>query len=195
VKVVGITGGIGSGKSIVSKLLEINGIPVYNTDLAAKRLYNSSFSLRGMLVDRFGPALYAPDGRLNRQMLAERLFKSPEHRAFVSAVVHPAVEADFEEWKSRHAGCPLLAVESAILFESGLQKKIDLSLNVSAPLELRIRRTQQRDHLTRTAILARIHNQLSDEERTARANHTIVNDNQQALIPQIEKWLESIKSE
>jgi dephospho-CoA kinase len=194
-KIIGVTGGIGSGKSVVSKLLEINGIPVYNTDVAAKRIHEVSQPVREKLSARFGPELYEPSGALNRQRLASLIFNHPEHRDFVNAIIHPAVEADFLEWKSRQTGHPLIGVESAILFESGLKRWIDLSINVSAPLEIRIRRIQKRDGLDRDAVLSRIRNQMTDEERSASADYTFINDDRNALLPQVENWLKVIKSE
>jgi dephospho-CoA kinase len=192
--VIGITGGIGSGKSVVSRLLEMNGIPVYDTDRAAKTLYDTNDDIRRSLIDRFGPALYEPHGRLNRPMLAALIFNHPEQRDFVNARVHPAVEKDFSEWIDRQPQ-PIVAVESALLFECELKQRIDLSINVSAPIETRIRRIQARDGLDRAAILARIRNQMSDEKRCARADHTFVNDDRQALLPQVENWLKTLKSE
>ncbi|MDR1632360.1 MAG: dephospho-CoA kinase [Dysgonamonadaceae bacterium] len=194
-KVVGITGGIGSGKSVVSKLLEINDIPVYNTDIAAKKIHDISQTVREKLSARFGSELYEPYGLLNRPMLAALIFSHPENRDFVHSVVHPAVEEDFLEWKTAQEGRTLLGIESALLFESGLKRWIDLSINVSAPLEIRILRTQKRDHLDREAVLSRIRNQISEEERSALADYTFINDDRQALLPQVENWLKFVKSE
>jgi dephospho-CoA kinase len=194
-KIVGITGGIGSGKSVVSKLLEMNGIPVYNTDIAAGKIHMISQTVRDTLSARFGPELYEPYGVLNRSMLASLIFSRPEHRNFVNSVIHPAVEEDFLEWKTEQEGRKLVGIESAILFESGLKRWIDLSINVSAPQEIRIRRTQKRDKLDREAVLSRIRSQMPDEERSARADYTFINDDRQALLPQVENWLKLVKSE
>ena len=194
-KVLGITGGIGSGKSVVSKLLEINGIPVYNTDIAAKRMYTVSSFVREQLIDRFGPELYQPYDMLNRSVLASLIFGNPENREFVNALIHPAVEEDFLEWKTGHSDKAMVGIESALLFESCLSYLIDLSINVSAPLEIRIKRTQKRDQLTREAVLNRIQSQMPEEERSARAAYTLINDDRQALVPQIENWLKIVKSQ
>jgi dephospho-CoA kinase len=196
VKIIGVTGGIGSGKSVVSRLLEVSyGIPVYNTDLAAKKIYDASSEVKEKLTARFGPELYAPSKRLNRALLASLIFSNPDNRDFVSAVVHPAVEEDFRQWKSRQGSLACAGVESAILFESCLRQwMIDHSVTVSAPLEIRILRTQKRDLLSREAVLSRIRNQMTDEERSALADYTLVNDDRQALLPQVEKWMRLIKS-
>ena len=188
-KIIGITGGIGSGKSVVSKLLGINGIPVYNTDMAASKIHDISQTVREKLALRFGQELYEPYGVLNRTMLASLIFDHPENLAFVNSVVHPAVEADFLEWKTEREGEKLIGIESAILFESGLKRLIDISIHVSAPLEIRIRRVQKRDHWDREAILSRVRHQMTDEERNALADYTFINDDRQALLPQVENCI------
>jgi dephospho-CoA kinase len=191
--VLGITGGIGSGKSIVAKGLEVMGIPVYNTDIAAKKISDTSPEVREKLSARFGTALYQ-DGILDRKRLASFIFSNPEHLAFVNSVIHPAVEKDFLEWKEEQQEKAWVGIESAILFESRLNQLIDFSMNVSAPLETRIQRIQKRDNLDRESILHRIQNQLPEEERNRLANYTIINDDRQALLPQIENWLKIVKS-
>ena len=192
-KIIGITGGIGSGKSIVSRLLEINGIPVYNTDIAAKRIHNVSQTVREKLAGRFGQELYEPYGVLNRTMLGSLIFNQPENLAFVNSVVHPAVRADFFEWKTEREGRKWVGIESALLFESGLNRLVDISIHVTAPLEIRIRRVQKRENWDREAVLSRAQHQMTDEERNALADYTFVNDDQQALLPQVENWIKMVK--
>ncbi|GHU68718.1 dephospho-CoA kinase [Bacteroidia bacterium] len=187
-KILGITGGIGSGKSVVSKLLEINGIPVYNTDIAAKKIYDSSPRIRQKLIQRFGEELYA-GGLLNRKLLASHIFQSPEDLKFVNSIVHPEVENDFEDWKNQFPGKKWAGIESAILFESGLHQKTDIVINVSADYETKIARVQQRDKFSREEIDCRIRQQTDDTTRCELANFTIINDNSHALLPQIEKML------
>jgi len=191
-KIAGITGGIGSGKSVVSKLLEINGIPVYNTDIAASRIHDTSPTVREKLSERFGQDLYQPYGILNRPLLASLIFNHPENLDFVNSIVHPAVEDDFMEWKAEQEGKKLIGIESALLFQSRLKGLVDISINVSAPLELRIRRVQTRDGWDREAVLSRVQHQMTDEERSALAGYTFVNDNRQALLPQVENWIKTI---
>jgi dephospho-CoA kinase len=194
-KIIGITGGIGSGKSVVSKLLSINGIPVYNTDIAAKRIQDTSESIREQLCARFGEELYQPYGVLNRQRLASFIFNDPENLRFVNSIIHPAVKADFFEWQRTQRGKEWVGIESALLFESGFNRWIDVSISVSAPLEVRISRVQKRDGLEREAVLNRIRNQMPEEERNALADYRFVNDDSRPLIPQIENWLKRLKSE
>ena len=192
-RIAGITGGIGSGKSVVSKLLKINGIPIYNTDIAASRIHDISQTVREKLSDRFGPELYQPYGILNRTMLASLIFNHPENLDFVNSIVHPAVEADFLEWKTEQEGEDLIGIESALLFQSRLNRLIDTSIHVSAPLETRIRRVQKRDNWDREAVLSRVRHQMTDEERDVLADYTFVNDDRQALLPQVENWIKMMK--
>ena len=191
-KIVGTTGGIGSGKSVVAKILEINGIPVYNTDIAAKKVQDISQTVREKLIEHFGEELYESYG-LNRTLLASLIFNHPENLAFVHSVVHPAVEADFLEWKAEQEGKTLTGIESALLFQSRLNQLIDMSINVSAPLEMRIRRVQKRDNWDRETVLSRVQHQMTDEERNALANYIFVNDDKHALLPQVEKWIKIVK--
>jgi dephospho-CoA kinase len=186
-KVIGITGGIGSGKSVVSKLLEVNGIPVYNTDIRGMILSNVSFDIREKLSERFGPEIYTEGGLLNRPLLAQKIFGDTEARDFVNAVIHPVVAEDFVEWKDEQSPAEWVGIESAILFESGFDRLTDSTVNISAPVEVRIRRVQQRDRLDREAVLRRIDSQWPDEEKCRRADFVLYNDDRQALIPQIEK--------
>jgi dephospho-CoA kinase len=191
-KVWGITGGMGSGKTMVSKLLETMGVPVYNTDVEAKKITESSPVIQKKLSDKFGSALYS-GGKLNRTMLASLIFNHSEHLAFVNSTVHPEVYKDFLEWKKQHSEKEFTGIESAILFESGFARWVDVRINVSAPLETRIQRIQKRDRLSREAVLTRINNQLSDEEKNRLADYTIINDDVQALLPQIENLFKLLK--
>jgi dephospho-CoA kinase len=191
-KVLGITGGIGSGKSVFSKLLEINGIPVYNTDIASKRISDFSWNIREKLTGRFGPALYR-EGLLDRPLLASLIFNHPENRVFVNSVIHPEVENDFLEWKDEQTDKSWVGIESAILFEAQLCHVVDVIVNISAPLETRIRRVQQRDNLNRESVLNRIKNQISDGVRNYLADYTIINDDRQALAPQVENLMKVLK--
>ena len=187
-KVVGITGGIGSGKSVVSKILETMEIPVYNSDAEAKKIMESSLFVREKLSKKFGNQLYFT-GKLNKTLLAELIFNHSEYLTFVNSVIHPEVYKDFLEWKQKYVSFPILGIESAILFESGFDKYVDLSITVSAPLELRIKRLQKRESLDETTILNRIKNQMSEEERISKADYIIVNDDIQPVIPQVESIL------
>ena len=170
---IGITGGIGSGKSTVCALLKEHGVAVYDSDAEAKRLMSESETLRSALVDAFGEECYNAEG-LNRAYLASKVFGDDEVLARLNAIVHPAVKEDFRAWAERQQGS-YVVLESAILFESGFDTEVDTTLAVMAPLEERVRRAMERDGAEREQILDRISHQLSDDELHRRANRTIVN--------------------
>lgn len=186
-KIIGITGGIGSGKSTLSRLLEVYGIPVYIADLEAKKLMNQSPEIREALIREFGEEVYS-EKELNRSKLAALIFNSPKAIAFVNSVVHPAVQVDFQHWiKTRSEA--VVAIESAILFESGFDSLVNITVNVSAPLSSRIERVMKRDGASREEVVRRINNQLSEEERNSRSDFVLINDNITPLIPQTERLL------
>ena len=187
---VGITGGIGSGKSTVCDILAEFGVAVYDSDSRAKRLMNEDNTLRERLVERFGSEVYCAEG-LNRRYLAERVFGNPEELKALNAIVHPAVMDDFDRWASEQEGS-YVVLESAILFEASLDKRVDVSVAVMAPEELRIERAMQRDGAQHEQIVARMNNQISDQERVERAKYTIVNidiDNLRSDVEQLHRRL------
>ena len=170
---VGITGGIGSGKSVVTTMLQQRGVAVYFSDTRAKEIMSSDEGVRLSLVERFGEQTFV-DGVLNRAYLAERVFASKEELKALNAIVHPAVMADFERWAEAQSG-DYVVLESAILFESGFDAVVDVAVAVMAPEKLRIERVTKRDGVTREQVEERMHNQLSDEERCSRSKYAIVN--------------------
>lgn len=187
---VGITGGIGSGKSTVCAILAEFGVAVYDSDSRAKRLMNEDNTLRERLVERFGSEVYCAEG-LNRIYLAERVFGNPEELKALNAIVHPAVMDDFDRWALEQEGS-YVVLESAILFEASLDRRVDVSVAVMAPEELRIERAMQRDGAQREQIVARMNNQISDQERVERAKYTIVNidiDNLRSDVEQLHRRL------
>ena len=190
-KVVGLTGGIGSGKSIISRLLDIMGIPVYIADTESKRLTESSPDIRRKLTERFGPELYAA-GKLNKSLLASLIFENEANRRYVNSVIHPIVRIDFEQWKMQCAPSPVAVIETAILFETGLADSVDVSVTVAAPEDLRIRRVELREGWSHASIVSRIQSQFSEEEKIRRSDYVIYNDDKQALIPQVERLMENL---
>ena len=170
---VAITGGIGSGKSKVVELLAQRGVAAYDSDSRAKALMASSAELRAKIIECFGSEAY--DGEeVNRRYLAERVFNDKEALAKLNAIVHPAVMADFEQWAEEQEG-NYVVMESAILFEAGLEGSFDATVSVMAPEELRLERAMRRDGATEEQIRERMRNQLSDEERCDRSTFAIVN--------------------
>ena len=182
---VGVTGGIGSGKSVVCRMLQECGAEVYNSDLRAKELMASDETLRRELSERFGEQTYV-DGQLNRAYLAERVFGNKEELAALNSIVHPRVLSDFEQWAEKQQS-EYVVIESAILFESGIDKIVDTVVAVMAPEDLRIERTVKRDALSREQVEERIHNQLSDDERCARSKYAVVNIDLDELEEDVEQ--------
>lgn len=182
---VGITGGIGSGKSTVCAMLEEMGVAVYNSDARAKELMTSSATLREAIVARFGAECYTSEG-LNRGYLAKRVFGDAAELAALNSLVHPAVMADFEAWAESQQG-RYVVLESAILFEAGLEQRVDVAVAVLSPEELRIERAMARDGATREQVVARIGCQLSDDERADRAKYAIVNIDLEELREDVEQ--------
>ena len=158
---VGITGGIGSGKSVVSRLLEIMGIPVYISDTEAKRITCTDTVIRRELCALVGQEVFQ-GGELNRTLLAEYMFGYPEHVKEVNAIIHPRVKDDFRQWTVRFGNNGLVGMESAILIESGFREEVDFLVMVYAPLEVRVERAMKRDCSSRELVLKRIEAQMSD---------------------------------
>lgn len=184
---IGITGGIGSGKSVVASLLELSGIPVYIADKESKRLTETSPVIRKKLTDLLGADLYTEKG-LDKKLLASHIFSNPATLKQVNGIIHPEVNRDFTTWTEAQ-DTPFCAIESAILFESGFDRAVDISLMVYAPMELRITRALQRDAATRSELINRIKTQMPDEIKKEHADYVIYNDDRQALIPQIETFI------
>jgi dephospho-CoA kinase len=170
---VGITGGIGSGKSTVCDMLAERGVAVYIADSEAKRLMSSDETLRRDIVGLFGEEAYL-GGELNREFLASRVFCDGEALQRLNSVVHPAVMRDFAAWAEAQAG-DYVVLESAILFEAGLDDRVDATVAVMSPVELRLKRAMRRDGAVREKIEERMRHQLSDDERLERAKYAIVN--------------------
>lgn len=191
---LGITGGIGSGKSFVSRCLKEGfSVQVYDTDREAKRLMLEHEGIRADLIALLGEEVYTAAG-LNKPFLAAYIFSSPENAQKVNAIVHPWVKEDFRNWAFRQeqAGCQLVGVESAILFESGFDREVDKTLTVSAPLELRITRVMERDRVGREQVLERITAQISDEERNRLSDFSVENAETSDIHAQLVRILSAL---
>ncbi len=193
---VGLTGGIGSGKSLVCSIFEKLRVPVYSADEEARKLMNTDSELKTSIVKMFGDQAYSKDG-LDREFLAGSVFRDDEKLSGLNGLVHPAVRKDFNRWTSLQSGSPYVVEEAAILFESGSGAEMDLSVLVYAPEELRITRVMERDQTDREDVLRRMGHQMSEEEKIKMAGHIIYNDETQMLLPQVielhDKILNSIK--
>lgn len=181
---VGITGGIGSGKSLVAKVLETLGVPVYYADVRAKELMQENDALKKGIIATFGEAAYT-GGQLNRPYLAQQVFNDAEKLHQLNGLVHPAVWTDISAWFASHLDQPYAAEESAILYETGAAHGLDKVILVYAPEEARIARTMARDKVSREDVLARIRNQIDQELARSQADFVVVNDGREAIIPQV----------
>jgi dephospho-CoA kinase len=180
---IGITGGIGSGKSTVAKVFEVLGIPVYYADDAAKELMNADAELKQKIKQAFGVAVYT-NGNLNKKVLAEIVFNDPEKLALLNSLVHPATLKDAEDWMQKQTTAYTLK-EAALIFESGAHLNLDYVIGVTAPAPLRILRTMQRDGVTREEVIARMDKQMDDTIKMKLCDFLITNDEQEMLLPQI----------
>lgn len=190
--IVGITGGIGSGKSVVCSIFTILGIPVYDADTAAKEAYEKYPELLLRVKEEITAEAIDKSGKLNRKALAEVVFADPDKLKRLNEMVHPVVAYDFENWVETHRGFPYLIKEAAILLESGAAQACQKIITVTSPLELRINRLKSRDKRSKNEIERIISNQLTDEERIAKSDFVIVNDEKQMIIPQVLKIHEAL---
>ncbi len=182
---VGITGGIGSGKSTVCRIFEILGIPVYSADYRAKWLMANDPKLKLQLAKEFGEETYQPEGILNRAFLAQKVFSDPEKVKKINSIVHPAVEKDFISWAEKQTA-PYVLKEAALLFETGSANDLDKIITVSTPLKIRMARVLMRDpHRNEDQINQIINQQLPDEKKNELADFVIKNSENKLLIPQV----------
>ncbi len=184
---IGITGGIGSGKSVVSSLFTLAGIPVYVADDESKRLTDISPVIRKKLKELLGDDIYVED-KLDRKKLASLIFSDEELLKKVNGIIHPIVRKDFKEWVAKQTS-KYCAMESAILYESGLDKDVDVMLTVYAPVELRLTRAMLRDGVSEAEIMKRMNRQMPDELKRKQADFVIINNDVQPIIPQVDRFI------
>lgn len=180
---IGITGGIGSGKSTVAKIFSVLGVPVYDADSSSKRLMNEDESLKKKIIENFGEESYV-GGKLNRKYLAEKVFPDPQKTVLLNSFVHPVTIKDADEWMKRQTA-PYVIKEAALIFESGSNKHLDRVIGVRSPECLRIERTMKRSNLTEKQVKERMALQMDEEEKMRLCDYVIINDEQQMLIPQV----------
>ena len=182
---IGVTGGIGSGKSTVCKIFEQMGIPVYSADLQARQIMNTDKKLVQQLKQTFGADIYDVQGQLIRPKLAQLVFGDKTKVGKLNSLVHPAVKENFKQWAAQQTGCPYVIKEAALMFESESYKDLDYVITVAAPKETRLKRVVERDGAKRADVLKRMNNQLSERERQDRADFVIKNDGKHPIIPQV----------
>jgi dephospho-CoA kinase len=180
---IGLTGGIGSGKSTVAKIFETLGIPVYYADDAAKELMNTDPDLKELIIKNFGSNVYT-DNKLNRSYLASIVFADKLKLEILNSLTHPATINAANEWIALQKG-PYIIKEAALLFESDSHKHLDAIIGVSSPIALRMKRVMQRDNLTEEDVQKRINRQMDEAEKMRRCDYIIHNDESTLLIPQV----------
>lgn len=181
---IGITGGIGVGKSVVTKIFKVLGIPTYDADREAKDIMVKNDAVRQSLMQTFGKEVYFEDGSLNREWLGKRVFSDADELKKLNAIVHPAVIKDGEDWAAAQTSIYSVK-EAALLFESGSYKALDFTILVVSPLELRIERVMQRDKVDRQEVLRRINKQMPEEEKEKLSDCIVYNDDEHSLIEQV----------
>lgn len=182
---VGITGGIGSGKTTVCRIFELLGIPIYYADDRAKWLMNNDPQLKEQLIALLGNETYTKEGQLNRAYVSNIIFNNKEKLEGINSIVHPAVWKDGEAWNREHAHAPYTLKEAALLYESGGYHLMDKMITVFAPVETRLERVMQRDNAKIEEVKARMDKQMPDEKKMELADFVIYNDGKQSLIRQV----------
>lgn len=180
---VGLTGGIGCGKSTVAQIFEVLGIPVYDADKEAKRLMQEDPELKKKIIEEFGSEAYL-NNQLNRSYISSVVFNDAAKLKMLNSLVHPVTKIDGERWMQKQTA-PFAIHEAALIFEAGVNERLDYVIGVFAPEELRIQRTMQRDNVSREEVLKRMRKQLDEDEKMKRCDFVVINDEQQLLIPQV----------
>lgn len=180
---VGLTGGIGSGKSTVAQIFEVLGIPVYYADIAAKKLMNEDAEIRSAIINIFSAQAYA-NNILDRKYISSIVFSDPRKLESLNSIVHPATKKDGEAWMQQQTGAYAIH-EAALIFEAKVSERLDQVIGVSSPIELRIKRATERDKVNRDEVLKRMAQQLDEDLKMSQCNFVLINDEQQLLIPQV----------
>ena len=180
---IGLTGGIGSGKTTVAHIFEVLGIPVYYADDAAKFLMQNNESIKNQIIENFGAESYVY-GKLNRSHIAAIVFANPEKTTIINAIVHPITIADATNWMQKQTTHYAIK-EAALIFEANAQTALDYIIGVNSPLPLRIKRIMQRDNIDEAAVMARMQKQMNVEEKISQCHFVIENNEKDLLIPQV----------
>lgn len=191
-KIIGITGGIGSGKSLISRAIKVLDFFVYDADTEAKKLVYLP-EIKSKLIGKFGKDTFLEDGTYNKEKISRLVFSDQSLLKELNNIIHPSVNKHFSNWVNSHQNNDVLFKEAAILFESGSYKKNDANILVTAPEKLRINRVMKRDNLSHDEVLSRIKNQWGDEEKEKLADFIIVNDDHKMILPQLynilQEWI------
>jgi dephospho-CoA kinase len=191
-KKIGLTGGIGSGKTSIAQILAAMSYPVYYSDQRAKFLSDENPAIRNGLIDLLGEEAYI-DGTLNRVFVSECIFSNPDLRLKVNEIIHPIVRKDFDDWASQQTSS-LIFNEAAILFETGAYQQFDAILLICAPIDIRIQRVMLRDHCSKASVEDRIQSQWTDEQKRSLTKYCVENDGRQPVLIQLEKILSELET-
>lgn len=194
-KKIGITGGIGSGKTTVCEIFKLLGVPVFHADEEAKNLQNNDLQIRELLINLFGKHIYSLDGMLDRKKLAMLIFNDSAALANVNAIIHPAVRQSFQKWTDNHLDRSYILYEAAVLLESGYASDFDRNILVLADEKLRIDRVIRRDYISEALVKQRINNQMPDSQKIKIVDYIIENNNEKLLFPQIIELDKLIRSD
>ncbi len=192
---VGITGGMGSGKSTVCNILKNLGVPVFSSDDVGKMLLNNDDYLKSQIKKKFDSDMYTSSGTIDRERMARLVFNNPDELKKLNELVHPRVKAEFDSWCKKNEKKPYVVKEAAILFETDQHKELDKMVTVFCPKEERIRRIIKRDEVTKESVEKRMLHQYSDAERNALADFIIMNDGNEELLPQVKELHELLLNE
>lgn len=190
---LGVTGGIGSGKSVVCDVFRLHDIPVFDADREAKKLNDTSPVIREKLINNFGPDLYQGN-KLDRKKLANLIFNNAENLRITNAIIHPELAKYFEKWVDQRKHHAVIAIDAAVLYEAGFQSLLDKTIVVMAPLKIRIERAAKRDRLSKEQITARANSQMNDEEKAGLADFIIRNDGRHSLLEQVAQILQDVST-
>lgn len=189
---LGITGGIGSGKTVVSEIFRVMDIPVFDADTEAKKLNDTSSVVRGKLTSHFGEDLYS-DGILDKKKFAQIIFSSEENTRIANSIIHPELAKEYNKWADAHMHHPFTVIDAALLLEAGYNRFVDKVITVLSPENLRVERVQKRDNLSLEQIEARMSKQMSNEEKIRLSDFLIYNDNKHSLLLQVNEVLHKLR--
>ncbi|MBA4240405.1 MAG: dephospho-CoA kinase [Sphingobacteriaceae bacterium] len=191
--IIGLTGGIGSGKTTVAKLFETMGCAIYNSDDRAKELYFNPI-IKQAVIELLGTEAYLSETVINKDFISKKVFSDTKLLHQLNDIIHPAVKADFIQFKSKFPLNTIIIKESALLFETGIYKDLNFNILITAPVDLKIERVMRRNSVSKNEIEKRMQAQWTDEQKTPLANAVITNDNRTALIPQVISIIETLKN-
>ena len=191
--IIGLTGGIGSGKTIVAKLFETMGCIIYNSDESAKKIYFVK-EIKQQVIQLLGKEAYINDFELNKVFIAQVIFSDKHKLQQLNAIIHPAVKQDFKSLVNQYSSETIIIKETALLFEENISKEVDASILVTAPVELKIERVMKRNHLSRIEVEKRMLAQWTDEQKKLLATYVINNDGKEAVIPQVLAIMHQLKN-